>query len=179
MAEGHPTSAFRKDHCVICKLGFVNKESIRVTKKGILTIMECCEKYGRDDLYIYLDECSSTDPVETVLVHPECRKTFTDKRRPGPQNPVAADEIPSAKRLRSATAPFNWKEDCLLCTKPAIVDTRHPHRQHVHRVSTIPMRHNLLERCSERGDQWASEVENRLQGCIDLVAAEAMYHDSC
>ena len=49
----------------------------------------------------------------------------------------------------------------------------------MHKVSTIPMRHNLLERCSERGDQWTSEVENRLQGCIDLVAAEAMYHDSC
>ena len=82
--------------------------------------MECCEEYGRDDLYIYLDECNSTDPVETILVHPECRKKITDKRRPSPQNPVAADEIPSAKRLQSATAPFNWKEDCLLCAKPAM-----------------------------------------------------------
>ena len=24
-----------------------------------------------------------------------------------------------------------------------------------------------------------SEVMNRLQGCIDLVAAEAIYHDNC
>ena len=37
----------------------------------------------------------------------------------------------------------------------------------------------LLECCKERGDLWASEIENRLQGCIDLVAAEARYHDSC
>ena len=41
------------------------------------------------------------------------------------------------------------------------------------------MRWSLLESCRKRGDQWASEVENRLQGCFDLVAAEAMYHDSC
>ena len=58
------------------------------------------------------------------------------------------------------------------------MDARHPHRQPVHRVSTIPMRCTLLECCTERGDQWASEVENRLQGCFDLVAAEATYHDN-
>ncbi len=49
----------------------------------------------------------------------------------------------------------------------------------MHRVSTIPMRCNLLECCKERGDLWASEVENCLQGCIDLVVAEAIYHDGC
>jgi len=43
--------------------------------------------------------------------------------------------------------------------------------------TTIPMRCSLLESCKERGDHWASEVENRPQGCFDLVAAEAMYHD--
>ncbi len=35
------------------------------------------------------------------------------------------------------------------------------------------MRDNLLECCGKRGDIWASEVQNRLHGCIDLVAAEA------
>ena len=46
----------------------------------------------------------------------------------------------------------------------------------MHKVSTIPMHCNLLECCKERGDLWASEVENCLQGCIDLFAAEAVYH---
>ena len=179
MTEGHLATAFKKDHCVICKLNFENEEPVHVTKKGILTIMECCEKHGKDDLYTYLNECISTNPIETVLVHSDCRRNFTDKKRPGFQNLVAVDEIPSAKILRSSTAPFNWKDDCLLCAKPAIVDTRHPQRERVHRVSTIPMRCNLLECCKERGDLWASEIENRLQGCMDLVAAEARYHDSC
>ena len=33
--------------------------------------------------------------------------------------------------------------------------------------------------CKERGDEWASEVEKRLLACIDLVAAEAVYHNQC
>ncbi len=32
-----------------------------------------------------------------------------------------------------------------------------------------------VARCKERGDKWASEVEQRLLACIDLVAAEAVY----
>ena len=67
----------------------------------------------------------------------------------------------------------------MVCGKSAIVDTRHPQRQRVHKVSTTPMRCNLLECCIERGDLWACEVANRLQRCIDLVAAKMMYYDSC
>ena len=36
-----------------------------------------------------------------------------------------------------------------------------------------------MECCEKRDDPWGSEVMNRLQGCIDLVAAEAVYHDNC
>ncbi len=110
------------------------------------TIMESCTKHRRDDLYTFLAECQNSDPLEAVLVHSDCHRNFTDKKRQGPENDVAhGDEPPSTKRLRSGTAPFNWKVDCLLCGTPAIVDTRHPQRQPVHRVSTIPMRCNLLE----------------------------------
>lgn len=176
MAEAHLASAFKKDCCVICNLGFENVEPVHVTKKGILTLINYSEKHSRDDLHTYLNQCISTDPVEAVLVHANCRRNFTDKKRLGLHSHV---EVPSAKRLRSSSLPFNWKEDCMLCGKSAIHDTRHPERQRVHKVSTIPMRCNLLECCTERGDLWACEVENRLQGCIDLVAAEAVYHDSC
>ena len=78
MAEGHDASAFEKEHCVICKLGFENKEPVHVSKKGMLTIMKCCEKHGRDDLYTYL--CQSADPV-AVLVRSDCRRNFIDKKR--------------------------------------------------------------------------------------------------
>ena len=74
---------------------------------------------------------------------------FTDKKRPGLQSAAIDDHLPS-KRLRSSTAPLNWKEDCLLCAKPAIVDSCHSQRQRVHRVSTIPMCYSLLERCRKK-----------------------------
>ena len=104
MAEGHDASAFEKDYCVICKLGFENKEPVRVSKKGMLTIMECCEKHGRDDLYTYLTECLCADPV-AVLVHSDCHRNFTDKKRPGPKSDAEDGvETPSTKRWRSSTA---------------------------------------------------------------------------
>ena len=67
----------------------------------------------------------------------------------------------------------------MLCGKIAKFDIRHPERNKVHNVTTLPMRDKLLECCSKRGDAWASEVQNRLHGCIDLVAAEAIYHVNC
>ncbi len=57
-----------------------------------------------------------------------------------------------------------------------MVDARHPERMRVRRASTIPILSTLLEHCRERGDEWASEIEQRLLPCIDLVAAEAIYH---
>ncbi len=41
------------------------------------------------------------------------------------------------------------------------------------------MRDKLQECCGKRGDAWGSEVQNCLHGCIDLVAAEAIYHVNC
>ncbi len=46
-------------------------------------------------------------------------------------------------------------------------------------MSTIPIRSRILECCQERRDEWEAEVENRILSCIDLVAAEAVYHDFC
>ena len=51
-----------------------------MTKKGILTLINYSEKHGRDDLHTYLNQCISTDPVEAVLVHPNCHRDFTEKK---------------------------------------------------------------------------------------------------
>ena len=178
MAEGHLASAFKMDCSIICKLGFENVETVHVTKKEILTLINYSEKHGRDDLHTYLNQNMSTDPIEAVLVHPNCHRDFIDKKRLGFHSHVLDVEVPSVKRLQFSLLPFNWKEGCMFCGKSAIFDTQHLKRR-VHKVSSIPMHCNLLlECCKEKGDLWASEVENHLQGCIDLVAAEAVYHDS-
>lgn len=177
MAEVQVATPFQKDCCVICKLGFEDENPVHMTKKGILTLIDYSAMHGRDDLHTYLNECIGTDPIEAVVVHSKCCRLFTDKRR---LDLCSSDaKGPSPKQLRSSSLPFNWKENCMLCGKSAVIDTKHPERQRVHKVFTIPMRCHLLECCKERGDLWGSEVENRLQGCIDLVAAEAVYHDAC
>ena len=38
---------------------------------------------------------------------------------------------------------------------------------------------SILNRCNLRKDAWATEVERRVSGCIDLVASDAVYHDTC
>ena len=106
-------------------------------------------------------------------MHTKCRRNLTDQKRVNSN--VDAVEVPPSKRLRSSISPFNWKEDCMLCGKSAVVNTRHPDRSRVQAVTALPMHDKVLECCHKRGDLWASEVETRVYGCIDLVAAEAVY----
>ena len=122
----------------MCNL-FGSKEAITVSKKGVLTLISFSQQRGRSDLHSYLNECISKTQIGTVLVHQKCRRDFTDQKRIQSCSNVD-DEGPSPKRLRSSLIPFKWKDDCMICGKPAIVDARHPERMRVHRVSTLPIR---------------------------------------
>ena len=115
MAEEHQgcSNQFQEDCCVICKLGFKDEKAISVSRKGILTIIKYSEKRGWLELGTYLMECISVTPIRTVLVHMKCRRDFTDQKRVMEQN-AEEIEIPSAKRLRSSSFLFNWKEHCVV-----------------------------------------------------------------
>jgi hypothetical protein len=110
-----------------------------------------------------------------VLVHAKCRRDFTDPKRLISRNV----EGPCTKRLRYSSLPFNWKDDCVFCGKFAAIDKRHPERSPVCAVTTLPFGEKLIKCCDGRGDSWAAKVQNRLRGCTDLVAAEAVYHVNC
>ena len=143
-----------------------------------MTIIKYCEKRGWLELGTYLSECISVAPIRIVLVHKKCRRDFTDPKIGVGRN-AEETEVPCAKRLRSGSFQFNWKEHCMLCGKPATIDTRHSNGTHVKTVTTPPLRSKILEQGDKREDMWASEVQTRLYGCIDLVAAEAVYHSKC
>ncbi len=66
----------------------------------------------------------------------------------------------------------------MLCGQLAIRDSRHPETS-VRSVTTLPLHDKLMQCCSRRDDAWGLEAMSRLQGCIDLVAAEAVYQDIC
>lgn len=123
-----------KNCCIICKLGFDSNEPVHVTKKGVRTLLNYSEKNKRTDLCEYLEWCLCTSSFQNILVHQDCRRDFTNPKRFG-KSMSTTEEVPVAKRLRSSFTPFNWKEDCMFCSKLVVVDLRHPERTKVGRVS--------------------------------------------
>lgn len=179
MAEGNLSSCFCEEHCVICCQGFKTESSIKVSQKGLMTLISYSEKRGKTDLCNYLTKCMKTTPERKVLVHTKCRRDFTDAKRVIRKDPSPGPSKPPTKKLQSDSLPFNWKDDCMLCGRSASIDSRHPERSQVCPVRTLPIRMTLLEQCVKRSDTWAFEVQGRLKDCIDLVAVEAVYHTNC
>ena len=56
---------------------------------------------------------------------------------------------------------------------------RHKDRGLVHQVQTLPLHNSLVQRANERKDDWGQAVFTQLGTCIDLIAAEAVYHSAC
>ena len=54
-----------------------------------------------------------------------------------------------------------------------MADMRHP------KVYTDLQLLQCIQSCKERGDEWASGIEQRMLACIDLVAAKPVYRDQC
>ena len=98
-----------------------------------------------------------TDPRKSLLLEQPCK---------------------SGLHLRSSQLNFDWKQKCLFCCQYAN-DDKHRSRSDVRSVETIPFRYKPLQVCNERSDSWSNEVRIRLNDCIDLVAAEAIYHKAC
>ena len=95
-------------------------------------------------------------------------------------------------KLRLQQTSFDWKSNCFLCDCDAIVDTHHPDHNDVQIVATIlsttvdisskkrtTFHEKILNICMHRSDFWASQVESRLQNCINFVAEKAVYHKPC
>ena len=80
--------------------------------------------------------------------------------------------------LRSSVG-FDWKANCFICSKQAIIDIRHKDRNDVQEVRTLQICTNVLQICNQRNDEFTRSVQGRLQTCIDLVAEEAVYHRTC
>ena len=56
------TSNIQEDCCVICNQGFEDETPVRVSHKGILTLINFSEKRGQLDLMTYLTEIINKAP---------------------------------------------------------------------------------------------------------------------
>ena len=74
---------------------------------------------------------------------------------------------------------FDWKTNCFICSKQAIIDIRHKDRNDVQEVQTFQIRANTLQKCNQRNYGFTRSVQGRLQTCMDLVAEEVVYHRTC
>jgi len=173
-------TVYYSDVCVICLRGFSGEtgSQVSVHQKGLSTLIACCQSLGNQQLEEYL--LSGPGPVNLSLqkihVHAACRLGFIKKRSAG-EGQTSGDV--RKKKLRSTECNFNWKTCCFICEKPLVMDERHPLSAEYHSASTLELRSSILYVCCKIMDQWALEVESRLYMCNDLVAAEAVYHQTC
>ena len=117
-----------------------------------------------------------------MLVHPSCRKRYTDLRKTS-SSPCPAKKV---KTTRSSISKFDWKTLCALCAEICEIDERNTRRdkESIRRVETIELRSKILERCEKESTAInetfsITEIKHRMLSCFDFVAAEAVYHKKC
>ena len=167
---------YNTDECVICHEDFSHANKVKVSPKGIATILEFSNGFGDLEL-----AASLSTRLAIIFVHGDCRKRFTNKRRfdhltARTSASVDEDDI-EGKNLRTASSSFNFKEHCFFCCK--LVDFRKD-RFNSRYVLTDATTKTVLNVCFERNDTWACNVLSRLEYCgRDLFASDAVYHKIC
>jgi hypothetical protein len=171
---------FDEKLCVICQKQFQNISDAVQVKRDILNLITFSQLHGHNLLTDYLNRQYYKVPPGQVLVHSECRRVYVDKKRLKRTTNITQPTTPKKQKLRRSVTPFDWKVNCIFCCKVVIFDSRHPDRCSDSRAARcIPLQKEILKRCDERDDHWAYTIKARLNNCIDLVAAEAVYHNNC
>lgn len=168
--------------CLLCQNALSTAETVTVSR-GLETIKQCSIR--RNDVRVYkkLKDASST------CIHVHCRKKYTNPKyiqqasesgaSPCAQ-PLPESTVP---RLRSSLNLFDFKEMCLFCGKAADIkaESKKPlgKREKICNVETMPFKESVIDAAKSRNDEWGEIVQARVESTIDLVAAEARYHNSC
>ena len=97
--------------------------------------------------------------------------------------------VKRVKRLRRSYNYFEFTQHCLYCGEQCKMERNinNPIRWKPAYLRRTTFDENikksykdlLLEKCDTRGDDWAKGVRLKLEGPIDLHAAEARYHKYC
>ena len=117
--------------------------------------------------------------LSSICVHVMCRKSYTRE-----SNIAAAINPPprKVKTLRSSLLPFNFKLHCLFCGDKCDLSAEKKKpldRRNIYEIRTTTCKQSICSASVARDDEWGHMVGARIEGVIDLVAAEAKYHNSC
>ncbi|GBM91244.1 hypothetical protein AVEN_251132-1 [Araneus ventricosus] len=119
-----------------------------------------------------------------ITVHKSCRQKYTRPssiRASIKQKETSESTRITSSVLRSSEEKFDFKNDCFICGKSAVVDSKYTlhRRKPVHFVSTLEIRDNIIRKCNERCDDLGEKVKCRRLNVSDLVEPEARYHKYC
>ena len=162
--------------------------------RRIQSIIEA-SKLREDGIHINLEKELEANSKLTIKCHRNCVSTYTSKyhiKRHLKTFQGGGDVEPpvSAKWCcRSEIPKFSFKEHCMFCGDPCIMDydPKHPNRwrrvvlcRTADRYGQRTFKQVILNVCESRNDEWASYVKIRIQGAVsDLHAADARYHEDC
>jgi len=162
--------------CVICKE--IKDPLVTVTEREFKGLLKFSTEREDESVTKYLNGKLENNQITSVQIHEKCRKWCNNRKRM--ETNKNRLERKRATR-RSSDEEFNWKENCCFCGN---VCGKRKYRDSWHPATTMEVGKNIKKYCTDRlredsGNEWAQAVLARVEGCIDLVAAEARYHSSC
>lgn len=170
------------DRCLICNERVEKDDSSQVGEKGIegLVSASIARNDGKSEFFM-----GKTSGV----VHTVCRKNYTrpqsivsSRRSSGESEPGTS----AGSTRRSSVPTFEFKKKCFFCC--GTIDEAFQKKQQkkplgkrevVSYVRTLEMKNSIFKAAGEREDDWSDQVLRRISTAGNLVAAEAMYHQSC
>jgi len=159
------------DKCVLCDENLHVGQTVNVTR-GLGKIISSSER--RND-----GIAGKIHGKISLIVHTDCRKSYTRNASVGDTCPPST----SAKALRSSlTNVFDFTHHCLFCGSECNKtedEKRARKRRDVFEIRSLTVKNSILSAATRRNDEWGRVVRSRLDTIIDLVAAEAIYHNSC
>lgn len=156
--------------CVFCKKSLEDDQDTAILReKGSESINRASEQQG-----------SSIRTHKGQRVHTECRRVFTHPQTIAKaQEKVTEQDQPSPCILRSETPTFSLDKHCLFCGEPATYNEKKCDGMDVYPVRITSFQNIVLHSCAQRKDEWFMLVSGRIAYVHDLIAADAVYLQSC
>ncbi|CAG9817879.1 unnamed protein product [Phaedon cochleariae] len=165
----------QREVCFICQGSLIDGDVVTVRQKGVKTLISSSVQRKNNEHRRYLTNLSE------VKVHSACQKHYNNPKLISSYLKRASE--PSTSTRRSNV--FDLRKHCFYCGKEADDNweenlRRLPYakRNLIHKVMKLELRDSVIEVARRRGDNWASEVWQRISD-EDLCARDAWYHRFC